>query len=135
MGCNEVPVEAFVSEQPLRFVSSIAHDDGVIGGTGEERIHASMGFDDQCPRFVQHVKTITGPSERLRVHFIPTCVHHGDYRCTRFEGPIGYDIIGLNFQTVDGDEGNALGVANAFCGGGANAQPCVTPGPCTDCYS
>ena len=135
MGGGELPRDARSREQPLCFVSGIAHDDGVNGGTGEERIHASLGFDDQCPRFVQHVKTLTGPAERLRIHFISTCIHHSDYRCTRCEGPIGYGVVGLNFQAVDGDERNALRVADAFGGGGANAQPRVTPGPCTSCHS
>ena len=105
---------AFVREQAFCFISGIAYDDGVIGGMREERIHASLGFDDQCPRLIQGVETLTGPAERLRVHFIPTRIHYGNHRCSRFEGTVGHGTVGLNFQAVDGDEGNALGVANAF---------------------
>ena len=63
MGCNKVPIQAFVGEQPLRFASGIAHYDGAIGGMGEQRAHTGIGFDDQRPRFVQRVKTLTGPTE------------------------------------------------------------------------
>ena len=115
MGCNEVPIEAFAREQALGFVSGITHDDGVIGTMREERIHASLGFDDQCPRLIQGVETLTGPAERLRY----TSSRRASITAITVapaSRPIGHGMVGLNFQTVDGDERDALGVADAFGG-------------------